>query len=188
MELMKLIQRIKRKDQEAFRLLFEQYKNLVYRTAYLMLNDEYEAEDALQEVFVQVYRSISSYEPAKGAFTTWLYRITSNHCQNRRRRKKFSLVPLSWFQLRADKGSTRLDSRLEQNEPIQKALQNLNDKVRDTVILRYYGELSYAEIAESLEIPIGTVKSRLNMGLKMLQRELELTDANPGLDQEEVLR
>ena len=84
---MQIILRAKSGDREAFAILFEQYKNLVYKTAYLMLGETTEAEDALQEVFVQVYRSLSGFDHQKAAFTTWLYRVTVNYCLNRRRKK-----------------------------------------------------------------------------------------------------
>ena len=186
MELMTLIRRIQNDEWGAFESLFEQYKNLVYRTAYLMLEDGDEAEEALQEVFLQVYRAIDSYRPEKGAFTTWLYRVTANHCTNRRRKKKFIQGPLSWLDLSWREGSVNIESHLDQKEPIEQALQRLSGKVRDVIILRYYGDLSYAEIAESLKIPVGTVKSRLDWGLRELRRELRLTEIIPGIDQAEA--
>jgi RNA polymerase sigma-70 factor (ECF subfamily) len=75
-------------DREAFAALFEQHKNLVYKTAYLILGDAHEAEDALQEVFLLVHKSLPSFDPRKGAFTTWLYRVTLNFCLNHRRRRQ----------------------------------------------------------------------------------------------------
>jgi RNA polymerase sigma factor (sigma-70 family) len=71
-----IIIRAQSDDREAFAVLFEQYKNLVYKTAYLMLGETAEAEDALQEIFVQVYKSLSGFDPGKAKFTTWLYRVT----------------------------------------------------------------------------------------------------------------
>src|SRR5512146_524048 len=82
-------------DPEAFASLFERYKNLVYKTAYLMLADAGEAEEALQEVFLQVYRRRASYDPQKGAITTWLHRITINYCLGfRRRSRRLEYQPL----------------------------------------------------------------------------------------------
>lgn len=186
MELPKLIQRIQNEDERAFESLFEQYKNLVFRTAYLMLEDGEEAEEVLQDVFLKVYRAIDSYHPEKGAFTTWLYRITVNHCKNRRRKKKFIQGPLSWLDISWRQDSGAVESHIDRKEPIEQALQKLSDKVRDVIILRYYGNLSYAEIAESLDIPVGTVKSRLDWGLRTLRQELSLIGEIPGLGQTEV--
>ncbi|MCR4406869.1 MAG: RNA polymerase sigma factor [Anaerolineae bacterium] len=168
---MDLIRRCQAGDEEAFAALFHQYKNLVYKTAYLMLDSADEAEDALQEVFLQVHRSLPTFEPAKGAFTTWLYRITVNHCLNRRRKRRLSaslervspalLVERPSFQ-----------GRVEDEEAVQQALGRLSQKLRVVIVLRYYLELSYAEIAQILNIPVGTVRSRLNLALKTLRREL----------------
>ena len=85
---MQIISRAQSGDREAFAILFEQYKNLVYKTAYLMLGESSEAEDALQEIFLQVYKSLSGFDPGKAKFTTWLYRITFNYCLNHRRKKR----------------------------------------------------------------------------------------------------
>src|SRR5688572_28580212 len=82
---MEVIRRSQAGDPASFAALFDQYKNLVFKTAYLMLGDAPEAEDALQEVMWQVYRSRQSYYPHRGAFTTWLHRLTVNHCLNRQR-------------------------------------------------------------------------------------------------------
>ena len=83
-----LIVRAQSGDREAFAALFEQYKNMVYKTAYLVLGDSSEAEDALQEVFVQIYKSLGQFDSRKAAFTTWLYRVTFNYCLNHRRKMR----------------------------------------------------------------------------------------------------
>jgi RNA polymerase sigma-70 factor (ECF subfamily) len=183
-----LIKQIETGDPEAFRLLFERYKNLVFRSAYLMLDDAPDAEDVLQEVFVLVHRHLSSYRPEKGAFTTWLYAITANQCRNRRRVKRVLTIPLSWIQDFRGRANMDEASDLDRKQPILQALDKLSPKVRDVVILRYYNELSYAEIAEVLAVPIGTVQSRLNWGLKKLRQELEANDPDILIDDVEVIQ
>ena len=161
-------------DEEAFAALFHKYKNLVYKTAYLMLGNANEAEDALQEVFLKVHKSLSTFQPSKGAFTTWLHRITVNHCLNRRRKRRIfalSLDEISPTSLTSHSSSP--ESQLAEEETVLQALSRLSEKLRTVVILRYYWELSYAEIAQILDIPVGTVKSRLNLALKTLRKELE---------------
>jgi RNA polymerase sigma-70 factor (ECF subfamily) len=167
-----LIRRSQGGDQQAFTALFEQYKNLVFRTAYLMLGNTEDAEDALQEVFLQVYRAIDSYQAEKATFTTWLYRITVNHCLNRRRRQLPITLPLEspFSPLRG--GDPVADNPWEEYEAVRQCVLRLNVKLRAVVVLRYFGELSYAEIAQSLEIPLGTVKSRLQKALRILQKAL----------------
>jgi RNA polymerase sigma-70 factor (ECF subfamily) len=158
-------------DQLAFAALFDQYKNLVYRTAYLMLGSEADAEDALQEVFVQVYRALASYDPAKAAFTTWLHRITVNHCLNRqRKRRPLSLTPADLDG--RDGHGLSPERSVEQDETIRAALAHLSDKLQAVVVLRYAWDLTYAEIGLVLDIPAGTVKSRLSAALTTMRRTL----------------
>ncbi len=177
---MDLIRRCQTGDEEAFAALFHQYKSLVYKTAYLMLDSADEAEDVLQEVFLQVYRSLSAFEPAKGAFTTWLYRITMNYCLSRRRKRRFLTIRLEEVSHLLTEPAS-FQERLEGDEMIRQALSRLSEKLRAVVILRYYSELSYAEIAQVLNVPIGTVRSRLNLALKTMYRELGIPRDVPAL-------
>ncbi|HUV95494.1 MAG TPA: RNA polymerase sigma factor [Anaerolineae bacterium] len=188
---MDLIRRSQAGDQEAWAGLFERYKNLVFKTAYLMLGSASEAEDALQEVFIRVYRSLSAFEPSKGSFATWLHRITVNHCLNQRRRRRFLVVALDEASPASLSGHyPSPEGRMGEKAAVQQALSRLSDKQRGVVILRYYWEMSYAEIARVLDIPLGTVKSRLNLALKTLHKELEaLTENSSGpLSQRETAR
>ena len=163
---MDLIRRSLAGDEGAFSELFHQYKNLVYKTAYLILDNPNDAEDVLQEVFVQVHKSLSTYQPSKGAFSTWLYRITINHCLNRRRKRRpFVLSFDEVSPALLTNHTSLLESQLAEEEATQQALGQLSEKLRTVLILRYYWELSYAEIVQILDIPVGTVKSRLNLVL-----------------------
>lgn len=160
-------------DQAAFADLFERYKRLVYKTAYLMLGDRFEADEALQEVFVLVYKSLANFDPHKGAFTTWLHRITINYCLGYRRKRRVLTEPLE--EARAIQGDEPIEMRLtrsaEQQE-VRRAIMALSEKQRAVIILRYYWDLPYSEIAQVLAIPLGTVKSRIDLALKTLSRQL----------------
>jgi RNA polymerase sigma-70 factor (ECF subfamily) len=173
---MDLICRIQAGDEHAFATLFHDYKNLVYKAAYLILDNRQEAEDALQEVFLKVHRKIGSYKPAKGSFTVWLYRVTVNHCLNRQRRHKRRPPTLPFDEMAphalAD-GNPSPESQVGADDEMRQALAALSSRLRTTVILRYYAGLTYAEIAEVMNLPLGTVKSRLNQAIKILRRELE---------------
>jgi RNA polymerase sigma-70 factor (ECF subfamily) len=166
------IRRSRGGDTQAFAQLYEAYKNLVYRTAFLLLDDPEEAEDALQEIFLQLYRTLGRYDPARGAFSTWLYRITVNHCLNRRRSRR-SQLHLGIDQLEAIASPGNLDKQASDNQQLQQAMDRLSEKLRVVVVLRYFLELSYAEIAQALEIPLGTVQSRLNQAMQNLRSELQ---------------
>lgn len=165
-------------DEETFAALFQQYKNLVFKTAYLMLGNPIEAEDALQEVFLNVHRALGTFDPSRSAFSTWLYRITVNHCLNRRRKRGVVMYPLGDVPGHAPspEGQIMTDQILEQ------ALDSLSDKLRSVIVLRYYAELPYAEIGEILDVPLGTVKSRLSLALNTMRQTL-----NTSSDEEVVL-
>src|ERR1041385_2058672 len=127
-EKLQIILRAQSGDREAFAILFEQYKNLVYKTAYLMLGESTEAEDTLQEIFVQVYKSLSGSDPAKAAFTTWLYRVTFNYCLNHRRKKRPFTLPLE--DISPALKSEFPSARLAEEEVVQQAIEKLTDKQR----------------------------------------------------------
>lgn len=160
-------------DPKAFKFIFDQYKNLVFRTAYLILENTDEAEDALQEIFIKVYHSLRTYKASKGAFTTWLYRISVNHCLNRKRRLFRSEESIEDHSETRDGFHPSLEDRLSDKQLLQRALSRLNNKLRTVIVLRYYLDLSYSEIAQVLEIPLGTVKSRLSTGLKEMQKTIK---------------
>ena len=175
---MQIISRAQSGDKEAFALLFEQYKNLVYKTAYLMLGEGTEAEDALQEIFVQVYKSLSGFDPGKAAFTTWLYRVTFNYCLNHRRKKRPLTLPLE--DIVPALKSEFPGAQLAEGEVLQQAIEKLTEKQRAVVILRYFWDLPYAEIAQILDVPLGTVKSRIDLALKTLRKFLEEGESGKG--------
>jgi RNA polymerase sigma-70 factor (ECF subfamily) len=178
-----LIKHAQAGDREAFAALFEQYKNLVYKTAYLILGDIHEADDALQEVFLLVHKSLASFDSHKGAFTTWLYRITLNFCLNHRRKRH----PSSLEDISPTPAINFPGAQLAEEEALWQATRSLSDKQQAVVILRYYWDLSYAEIAAILDLPLGTVKSRLDLALKTLRTILEKQErGNDSLSHAEV--
>jgi RNA polymerase sigma-70 factor (ECF subfamily) len=153
---------------------------MVFKLAYLSLNNVQEAEDVMQEVFIKIYRAQNSYKPEKGSFNSWLRRITINQIISRRRRKylpSLSLESLEEQDAALPEKSHLLPEELvikqEESIRIQKAISFLDRKHITVLAMRYYENLSYSEIAQVLEIPLGTVKSRLNTAIKALRRELE---------------
>jgi RNA polymerase sigma-70 factor (ECF subfamily) len=115
-----------------------------------------------------VHKTLSSYDPAKGAFTTWLYRITANHCLNQRRSAGPAIVPLQ----SANGHGPSVEGQVADDDEMAGALARLSEKLRAVVVLRYYADLAYAEIAEALDVPVGTVKSRMNQALGELKDHL----------------
>ena len=169
-------------DMAAFEALFRQYEKLVYRMAYLITGSKEVAEDALQEVFVSVWRSRHTYNPNKGKLTTWLHRITVNQCSKKKPGKTPAAVSLEekGIDLPEMKHSYQpedvLINKMEYDRLLH-AMDKLDTKHRSILVLRYFNGLSYQEIAEALEIPLGTVKSRLNQSLRYLKEQMNAGEA-----------
>ena len=178
-ETLQLIRRSLAGDETAFAALFHQYQNLVYKTAFVLLGNKDDTDDAFQEVFLDVHRSLASYQPTKGAFSTWLYRITVNGCLSWKRKRKFLFFPFddsrdSRAQMEPSLNHIAThEEQVEMADQVLKAMSHLSPKLRAVVALRYYRDLSYAEIATILNVPIGTVKSRLCQAMETLRTVLE---------------
>ncbi len=156
-------------DAAAFEALFRQYERLVFKNAYLITGTREEAEDVLQEVFVSVWRSRRTFNPNKGKLTTWLHRITVNKCMERRRKKNLATVSLEGVDLPETKSTDDVLISRQKYERLIEAMNSLDTRHRVVLILRYFNDLSYQEIAETVGIPLGTVKSRINQALKLLR-------------------
>ena len=167
-------------DVNAFETLYRQYEKLVFRTAYLITGSKEAAEDTLQEVFISVWKSRHAYDPSKSKLTTWLHRITVNQCSRKKASKISTAVSIEGrnIDLPAMKHESQPEevvlTRIEYDR-LLKAMDSLDTKHRSVLVLRYFNDLSYQEIAEALEIPLGTVKSRLNQSLRYLKEQI-----NPG--------
>ncbi len=164
-------------DMNAFEMLFHQYEKLVFRTAYLIMGRRETAEDILQEVFTSAWRSRQTYDPNKGKLTTWLHRITLNECSRKKYRKTSTTISLE--EKGIDPPEMRYQSQPEEilinkleYERLLRALDALDIKHRSVLVLRYFNDLSYQEIAETLEISLGTVKSRLHQSLRYLKERM----------------
>lgn len=144
-------------DETGFSRLFRDYQELVYRTAYLILGTREEAEDTLQDVFLKIFQSFGTYDPGKGAFSTWIYRITINHCLKYKTRFAGRSTPLSNEQ---ESIPVRQSSETEEDRDLFEALAQLTIDQRILVALRYGWQLSYDEIAQTTGKPLGTIKSR----------------------------
>lgn len=165
-------------DPEAFNLLFRQHQENVYRSAYALTGNEEMAKDILQDVFVAVWKYRTTFDPGKGGFSTWLHRITVNRCYKKMKTTGKN-TPLSLEALEADglqfEAGQRFDPEQdsitkEEYKKLLAALGNLSRELRVVVVLRFFNELSYEEIASAVDIPLGTVKSRLNAALKQINR------------------
>ena len=171
---LELVQRSRRGDVDAFEQLFHKYYRMVVGIGYRYTGDTVAAEDVAQETFLKAWTHLPGFDPKHtGSFRVWLAHIARTSAIDLLRKRK-PAVPLdeSW----QGNDGTVLDAeveRLERARDVQEAIFRLPEKSREVLILREYGELSYAEIAEMLGIPIGTVMSRLNYARKALKQELK---------------
>ena len=162
-----------------FEKIFQLHKEKVFKTAYLIVGNVQEAEDILQDVFIKVYEAAGAFDPQKGSMSTWLHRITVNQCISAKRKKhaiSYSSEEMEerGFELPDTSDELPEDMALKSEEVANmwQAVKSIDAKHRAVLALRYFDELSYDEIAQTLNIPLGTVKSRLNGAIKNLRREM----------------
>lgn len=179
-----LVRGLKCGDSESFRLLLELYQNPVYGYICRLLDDPVEAEDVTQDVFVKVFRKVGAFrEECK--FKTWLYRIATRESSNRRRwfsRHRWREVSSSFGHGAASAyseslryeglGPFELAESREHREMLDNALRRINPRFRQAVVLRDIAGFTYLEIASTLGISLGTVKSRILRGRAALKRQL----------------
>jgi RNA polymerase sigma-70 factor (ECF subfamily) len=160
-------------DASAFETLYQQYKNLVFKNAYLITGSREDSQDILQEVFVSVWRSRQTFNPDKGNLTTWLHRITINKCLEKQRKKKLTFASLEKVDLPQTQSSDEVLVNRQEYERLIEAMNSLNTKHRVVLVLRYFNDMSYEEIAQTVGVPLGTVKSRINQALKLLRGQFD---------------
>jgi RNA polymerase sigma-70 factor (ECF subfamily) len=167
--------KVQQGDKELFGVLIERYEEMITRYARKFLFSYQGIEDVVQEVFIKVYTNIQSYNPQK-PFSPWIYRIAHNEFINAGRKKKRE--PLSFFDFDADtifphpRSKDNADKHAlekEVKEEVWGCLDELDKKYREPIILYYFEDLSYKEIAEVLHVPSSTVGVRIARGRTMLK-------------------
>lgn len=176
------IKQVKKGDQNAFEDVVVFYQDRIYRHCCRMLGNAHEAEDIAQEAFIRAYVNIHSYDHNR-KFSTWLYRIATNLAIDRLRKRKPD------YHLDAEiRGTDGLDmysqlaakerlpddevQSLELQSYIQKQITGLPKIYRTIIMLRYLEEFSLKEISEIMDMPLGTVKTRIHRGREALRRKL----------------
>jgi RNA polymerase sigma-70 factor (ECF subfamily) len=169
----RLIDRSAGGDQQAFRQLVDRYHRLVMNIAFRALGELSLAEDAAQEVFIKVYKALPGYRHDK-PFKHWLHRVASNAVTDalRRRRPIVSLDGLEQELASKELDPQDVAARHDLQRAVRHAIASLPPHYRDTIALQAFGELSYEEIAQVLDIPLGTVMSRLNGAKRLLRQTL----------------
>jgi len=166
-----LVIRAKDGDQKAYAELMQRYKDSIYFMALKMVNNKDDAMDLTVETFGKAFENIEKYKP-DFAFSTWLFRIATNNCIDFIRKKRLNLVSLQslseedkdekQLQIASDTLNPEQSSiKKQESEKLKSIVEQLPQRYRTLIILRYYDEQSYEEIAQQLDLPLGTVKAQL---------------------------
>lgn len=181
----KWIQQARSGDEDAFGELLRTHQNAVYNLAYRMLSNRTEAEDAAQETFLRAYANLDRYDPER-PFRTWLLSITSNYCIDRLRRRRLTWLsldePLPPSEALHSTEEEPEDAVIlnERNALIQRLLNDLPPDYRAAVVLHYWYDYSYMEIADILKTTESAVKSRLFRARQALANKVAV---QPGVRQ-----
>ncbi len=173
-ELMQLVQQ---GDPRAFELLYERHGGAAFSLAYRMVGDRAAAEDIVQEAFLSMWRSRVRYQPARGSVRTWVLGIVHhrtidglrrNLVHQRRRASAEGIEELHEAAERTDVEA----ARREEARTVRAAMEELPGEQLQVIELAYFGGFTHTQIAEMLEMPVGTVKGRMRLGLEKLRRQL----------------
>ena len=169
-------------DHGAWESIVRQYHQRLYNLAYRFTGRFDEAEDLTQEIFLKVYRTLTSYRSESGALVTWIVRVGRNHIIDHYRKFKTERTQTDSLEVEYEKAEenparyanpAEAFEQLELSERVHRALLRIPEDLREAVILRDLEEFTYEEIADMLKLPLGTVKSRINRGRAELARILE---------------
>lgn len=184
------LEQARKGDKIAFGKLVEAYQRPVYNLAYRMLSNPGEAEEAAQEAFIRAYTRLDSYNPAH-KFSTWLLSITSNYCIDQLRKRRALLLsidePLPPHPALMSEQSKRPETQVvmdEQQKLVQSLLQELAPDYREAVVLRYWYDMSYDEIAEVMDTTVSAIKSRLFRARRQLAEVGMANGLNPAVEAE----
>lgn len=179
----KLVAKAASGDQEAYKALLDKYETPLYYHLIKMVKDREQVRDLVQEAFMKAFDNLDSYN-TNYAFSTWLYRITTNHAIDYLRKKKLQTLSIDEpvktkegemnIQLEDEQSATdRSIMKKQRSSIIHKAIEELPEKYRVVIKLRHFEELSYDEISEQLDLPLGTVKAHIFRAREMLYKELK---------------
>ncbi|PUB08423.1 RNA polymerase sigma factor SigW [Paenisporosarcina sp. OV554] len=178
----KRIKEVLKGDQNAFAEIVELFQDKLYRICYRMLGNQHEAEDIAQEAFVRAFINIHTFDTNR-KFSTWLYRIGTNLCIDRIRKKKpdyyldaevVGTEGLNMYSQIASKEELPEQEvlKMEMQDRVQYEISRLPDKYRAVIVLKYMEDLPLQEISDILEMPLGTVKTRIHRGREALRKQL----------------
>jgi RNA polymerase sigma-70 factor (ECF subfamily) len=167
-----LVERCRAGDEQAFQELVERYKDLVFALIARTVQDRTRAEDLAQDVFLRVHRGLP-YFRGEARLSTWIYRIVANVCLQDRARPGAAASIDDGRPGRTPSGTDRQFGDLELRDRLEKAIARLPAHYRLVIAAHYLQELRYEDLAEALDLPLGTVKTQLHRAKQQLRRLLE---------------
>lgn len=178
----KRIKQVLNGNQDAYAEIVDLYQSRLYHVCYRMLGNKHEAEDITQEAFLRAYINLHTFDQ-KRKFSTWIFRIATNLCIDRIRKKKpdyhlDAQVPgtdgLDMYSQIAASEELPVEQleKMEMQERLQYEISRLPDKYRSVIVLKYMEELPLQEISEILDLPLGTVKTRIHRGREALRKQM----------------
>jgi RNA polymerase sigma-70 factor, ECF subfamily len=168
-----LLPAIQSGSQDAMTAFFDRYSKMVYSVALRILNDPGEAEDVMQEIFIQVWQNPRRFDAGRGSLAGWLVVVARNRAIDRLRRRKRT-DPVELFALPSSINLEKASERAFLLEKIQKAMAELPAEQRRAVELAFFEGLCHSEIAEKTGDPLGTVKTRIRLALIAIRKELNV--------------
>src|SRR6188508_1174532 len=170
-----LVARSRGGDLDSFNQLVLRWERPIYALAYRVIGREEDARDVAQETFLRAFRALSGFK-GQAKFSSWLYRITLNLCRDWIRRERRAPVAIDLIELASEAEPAEsiedLVARRELGRAVARAMAMLPEEQRTAIVLKEYHGLTFQEIADLLECPLSTVKTRLYQGLTVLRREL----------------
>lgn len=171
------VRKIQRGDTDAFEILLRRHEKAIFNLVYRMLGDYDDAAETAQETFLSAYRAIGQFR-GEANFSTWLYRIALNHANTRRKSRnarEHRLVPIDTTEVNDTQlGPAETLEKKEIRERVQQALNELEPEDAAVILLRDMQDSPYEEVARVLDVPVGTVKSRLHRARRALKSRLAL--------------
>lgn len=170
-----------RGDEDACAWLFHRFNQRVFRFAVGLLGDVADAEEVTQDAFVYAFRNLTRFDAAKSSFGTWLFTIALSRCRNKRRRKWLESIPLHLWKESDETGpgGRAVEAALEARgvrRQVWAVVRALSPKLREAISLRYFAELSYAEMGSVTGTSPKTAESRVRLGLKAMRETLAESD------------
>lgn len=169
----KWIEEVRAGNMQAFTKIIDKYKNQLFATVLRMTKNPEDAQDLVQEAFIKVYEQLNKYD-FKGSFSSWLYRVTINHCLDELRKKRYQVEHITFNEKGIDSSEENEPEivflKKEKSRQLEKLIASLPEDERMIILLRYANERSYEEISELLHIPLSTVRNKLHRAKKKLRK------------------